>query len=83
MPAIVRVPMPPAVVVGEVTPGIIRVPDIAVKRRPDPSSVRIGAPISTDIIRYPDMFPVRVIVNPPAAARQFVFIIFISAVQVA
>jgi hypothetical protein len=83
MPTIVSVPMPPAVMMGKVTPWVIRDPGVSVKRCPYPAAVVIGAPGRTDIIGDPDVFPVGGVINPSPVPGQLIFIVFITAGQVA
>jgi hypothetical protein len=77
------VPMPPAIVMGKISPRIVRHPGVAIVRIPHPASVVIRAPIYTDIIGNPDIAAVSPVVFPSAAVGQFIFILFIAVIEVA
>jgi hypothetical protein len=82
IPMIRGVPLPSAIVVGEISPRVKRVPDIPIKGIPNPTSMVIGSPVITHVGRYPDIGVIGVIVYPSAMTGQFLFILFIAAVQV-
>jgi hypothetical protein len=82
IPMIIGVPMPSAIVVSEISPRVKRVPDIPIKGIPNPTSMVIGSPVNTHIVRYPDIGIIAVIVSPSTMAGQFMFILFIATIQV-
>jgi hypothetical protein len=65
-PTVIGVPMPTAIMMGKKAPTVKRVPDITVIRVPYPAPVIIRPPIRPDIVRYPDIGAIGVVVTPTA-----------------